>query len=703
MNLIDELSRLPDGWGYVAVGGHKNAYQDDWQNNPLTKDSLVAELQSGRARAIGVCCGVHSGGLLFLDHDGKSASALLREWGCPLSSLPRSWVVRSGRDGRMQVIYQVPEQYWHAIQTRKYKTGVIDEDGKPEQVELRWNGCQSVVAGAHPQTPGYYWVDGHGPGDREIAEAPLCLIERMLKPEPAKQPAPLLRLQPLSSSSDTDSDRARSYLDALSTARADDYDDWIQVGMALHSVGDDSLLDDWEHWSAQSAKYKPSDCQRKWRSFKKSGIGLGTLGDMAKKDGWRGRSRADAAVVVATGATGSGSGGSSDGANREAAPMLEKPSKLEAAELLTLLRGRGNAIRYNIFTQEIEVNGKVVEGADRYYLKLAEMGYKVSKELAIDCLVQVANENPYDPVRLYLDHVAATTVPISIDRLATAYLRPEDNATAEPTIYDEMLKRTLIGAVARAFNPGCKHDTACVLMGDQGAYKSSFWQCLGGPFFSDALGDITTKDDIMVLHRSWIMEWAELDHVTNRKHAGQVKAFLSQSVDLLRVPYGKAVESFPRRGIIVGTTNKTAGFLVDETGNRRFWVIPTTKTQVDQIDTASLLLERDAIWSAAVQAYRSNEGNRLPSHMEIRITEENNNYVIDSPWRSPIIDYLARRKSTDVLTIEEILIDAIKKPLERQSRADQMQVASILKDLGLVKRREPSGRRRWHYVAVQPG
>jgi predicted P-loop ATPase len=173
------------------------------------------------------------------------------------------------------------------------------------------------------------------------------------------------------------------------------------------------------------------------------------------------------------------------------------------------------------------------------------MGYKVSKELAIDCLVQVANENLYDPVREYLEWCANTTDPAYIDRLSTAYLRPGDEAQSEPTIYDEMLKRTLIGAVARAFNPGCKHDTACVIMGDQGAYKSSFWQCLGGPFFSDALGDITTKDDIMVLHRSWMMEWAELDHITNRKHAGQVKAFLSQAVDLLRVPYGKAVESFP--------------------------------------------------------------------------------------------------------------------------------------------------------------
>ncbi|NCW70253.1 MAG: hypothetical protein EBV86_17140, partial [Marivivens sp.] len=420
-------------------------------------------------------------------------------------------------------------------------------------------------AGAHPSTNGYFWVKGHGPGDRDIAEAPLCLIEKMLKPKP--QPAPVAQRSQLAlSSGDSDSNRARSFLAVLSAARADDYDDWIQVGMALHSVGDDSLLDDWEQWSAQSAKNKPSDCQRKWRSFKKSGITLGTLGEMAKKDGWQSPRQRLVQVLPPVMATASGSSDGDDDdddGNRIPAPTLDKPSKLEAAELLILLRDKIRDIKYNLFTQEIEVNGKPVEGADRYYLRLAEMGFKVSKELAIDCLVQVANENQYDPVRQYLEYVAANVEPTCIDRLATTYLRPEDEATSEePTIYDEMLKRTLIGAVARAFNPGCKHDTACVLMGDQGAYKSSFWQCLGGQFFSDALGDISTKDDIMVLHRSWIMEWAELDHITNRKHAGQVKAFLSQGVDLLRVPYGKAVESFPRRGIIVGTTNKTAGFLV---------------------------------------------------------------------------------------------------------------------------------------------
>jgi predicted P-loop ATPase len=680
MTILDELARLPDGWGFVAVDGEKRPYQTKWQERPLTKAKLAAELKAGRARAIGVCCGVPSGGLLFLDHDGKSASTILREWGCPMSSLPRSWTVTSGRDGRFQVIYQVPKHYWDGIVTRKYKTGVTDAEGKPEQVELRWTGCQSVVAGDHPLTPGYHWVTKYTPDDLPIAEAPSELLERMLKPVATAVVLSEVR------SGDDDATRARSYLDALSAGRADDYDDWLAVGMALHSVGDDALLDDWEQWSAQSGKHKPSDCQRKWRSFKKSGITLGTLGDMAKKDGWRGASRQLASAAP-------------DADDEPAtAPILTKPQKLETAELLAYLRTTMDAIRFNTFTQQIEIKGQALEGAERFYLNLAEMGYKVGKELAIDCLVQVANENLYDPVTEYLNRNAREVEPTYIDRLATAYLRPGDEAQSEPTIYDEMLKRTLIGAVARAFSPGCKHDTACVIMGDQGAYKSSFWQCLGGPFFSDALGDITSKDDIMVLHRSWMMEWAELDHITNRKHAGQVKAFLSQAVDLLRVPYGKAVESFPRRGIIVGTTNKTAGFLVDETGNRRFWVIPTTKTQQDQINTAALLLERDAIWSAAVHAHRNGELSRLPLAMENRISEENDTYLIDSPWRSPIIEYLDRRVKVELLTSEEILEYAIKKPLERQSRADQMQVASILKDLGWVKKREATGRRRWHYV-----
>jgi predicted P-loop ATPase len=262
-----------------------------------------------------------------------------------------------------------------------------------------------------------------------------------------------------------------------------------------------------------------------------------------------------------------------------------------------------------------------------------------------------------------------------------------------------MIKATLIAAVRRIFEPGCKHDSACVLMGTQGCGKSTFWRNLGGLWFSDALRDIGSKDDLMVLHRSWIMEWAELDHITGRKHAGQIKAFLTQQTDMFRAPYQRATESFPRRSIIVGSTNRDTGFLVDDTGNRRFWVIPVTATPHISVD--GLLLERDAIWAAAVAAYRNGEPNHLSREHAQQVDAENETYLVDSPWKAAIQEWLTNRRSVEPITSEAILTQAINKPVERQGRADQMQVASILRDLGYEKKRQwLEGRNKW--VFVQP-
>ena len=133
-------------------------YQPEWQKHPLDREQLTAEITAGRAVAVGVLAGPASGGLLFVDHDGLGASEILEQIGAPLRDLPKSWAVTSGRDGRLQIIYKVPEQYWSEISTKKIKSGKFDEEGKQEQLELRWSGCQSVVAGAHPSTSGYRWL-----------------------------------------------------------------------------------------------------------------------------------------------------------------------------------------------------------------------------------------------------------------------------------------------------------------------------------------------------------------------------------------------------------------------------------------------------------------------------------------------------------------------------------------------------------------
>ena len=237
-----------------------------------------------------------------------------------------------------------------------------------------------------------------------------------------------------------------------------------------------------------------------------------------------------------------------------------------------------------------------------------------------------------------MNKVYKTVSPAYIDRLASTYLRPEDAHLPEPTIYDDMLKKTLIAAVTRAYEPPHKFDNACVLLGEQGSRKSTFWSVLGGEFFSDGLRDINGKDSLMILHRSWICEMAELEAVTSKKMAGEIKSFLSQETDVFRVPYGKVTEAFPRRGIIVGSTNRHDGFLVDETGNRRFWIIKLGENIgiENPIDCEGLLAERDSIWSAVVMAYKNGETTYLTKENELKVNEENLDYLIESPWKAVI-------------------------------------------------------------------
>jgi hypothetical protein len=720
-DLLEQLQALPDDWALVAVGNNKRPYQPEWQHNPLTKKQVAAEIRAGRAKAVGVLAGPASGGLLFVDHDGISATEVLENLGAPLRDLPKSIACTSGRDGRFQIVYRVPADYWDAIKTRRIKSGKEDADGKAELLELRWTGCQSVVIGAHPSTNGYRWLKGRSPAEQLIADAPTVLLEQMLgAPEP--DPAPLLAPQP--------PQPAQSIAGAtvpLLDFVARDTRELIESGGSPGCWNDDQLrlsldLRGTEAWllaqgvkpditanqayalhiAAARTKARDFDERKAWHRFdgaEKHGPTPATPVDKLN-DRLRYHTRTQRQVLPYTPPQPQQKPQPEQPAPAQPAPpeqqqqqpyapSFAKPQKLEAGELLAMLRSQahGGRIRFNRYSQNIELDGAVMEGAERFYLSLAEQGFKVSKDLALDCLIQVAHENPYDPVRLYLEHVADTVAPTYIGGLATAYLRPEDAAATEPTLYDHMLRCTLIGAVRRVFEPGCKHDTACVLMGDQGARKSSFWSALGGPFFSDALGDISTKDDLMVLHRSWIMEWAELDHIMGRKHAGQVKAFLSQSTDLFRVPYGKATEAFPRRGIIVGSTNRQTGFLVDDTGNRRFWVIPTTRTEADPIDTPTLMAERDAIWSAAVHAYRSGEANFLPAHLAAQVTQENEGYRVENPWLPAVQQWLDQRILGEHITTERILIEAIQKPIERQTRADQMAVADLLGSLGYSQKR----------------
>jgi hypothetical protein len=235
----------------------------------------------------GIRTGTVSGGIVAMDFDGPSAMQKALE----LSRgelLPDTVSFTSNRPGREQRLYTIPEQYWGKVKTVKIKTDVFGDDGKPEQLELRWDGCQSVLPpSVHPTTGNYRWR--RSPTEVAIAPAPMWVIEAMLiesEPQQSERYVTAYARKARTGEEWTNEEWALSYLSALSPYRADDYDHWVSVGMALHSVSD-SLLADWDNWSRQSTKYSPGCCEKKWKSFKRQGVAIGSLAHMAKQDGWR--------------------------------------------------------------------------------------------------------------------------------------------------------------------------------------------------------------------------------------------------------------------------------------------------------------------------------------------------------------------------------------------------------------------------------
>mgnify|MGYP003655967219 CR=1 FL=1 len=87
--------------------------------------------------------------------------------------------------------------------------------------------------------------------------------------------------------------------------------------------------------------------------------------------------------------------------------------------------------------------------------------------------------------------------------------------------------------------PGCKADCVLILVGPQGARKSTTFRILGSPeYFCDTPMDIGSSNAYMQIHRAWIYEVAELDSIRRARNSS-TKAFLTP----IRTPDGDAEEA----------------------------------------------------------------------------------------------------------------------------------------------------------------
>lgn len=349
----------------------------------------------------------------------------------------------------------------------------------------------------------------------------------------------------------------------------------------------------------------------------------------------------------------------------------EKPRLLKEYELIKSTFG--DRLRFNTLFKHIELDGEEfpVDMAKINFLVDHDLKLKSNRQDLADATVKIAKLNTYNPIVEYLNRVAYQHGPSIkiLEGIAERYF-----GTLNP-IHQAVLVKFLIGAVARAYNPGCKLDTALILQGAQGTGKSSFFRVLASePWFDDSFGNSSDKDERLKLHQAWFIEWAELETLFKRKDIAQVKAFITTQSDKVRPPYGRVTETMRRGSVFVGTTNQS-DFLTDSTGNRRFWVISTQQS----IDIERLTQERDRIWAAAVAYYKMDVPWWLTKDEESAMAEERKNYEYHDIWEDEIADYVEFKT---VVSIPEILENRFKISLDRHERKLSNRVRDCLVKLG---------------------
>jgi putative DNA primase/helicase len=312
-------------------------------------------------------------------------------------------------------------------------------------------------------------------------------------------------------------------------------------------------------------------------------------------------------------------------------------------------------------------------------------GFDPTERHVNDAVRQLCRENRFDPVREYLDGLKWDGTE-RLDTWLVTYLGAKDTP-----LHSAFGRLTLVAAVRRARQPGCKKDEVLVLEGPEGKNKSTAILVLAGgeAYFSDQpiLG-LNDREQQERMRGTWLFEVADLNGM-KKAEVDHVKAFCSRTHDRARPAYGHALVELPCRCIFIGTTNDQA-YLKSQTGNRRFWPVAAGK-----IDIAALRRDRDQLWAEAATIEATGVALTLPTELWADAAEEQDARRVVDVWEERIDEYLAARTET---SLAEVLESALEIPPSKQTQIEQNRVAACLRQLGFERYQKRDGKRRlWRY------
>ena len=337
----------------------------------------------------------------------------------------------------------------------------------------------------------------------------------------------------------------------------------------------------------------------------------------------------------------------------------------------------GVTLKYDAFSaREFYINGS---GGPKLFDDALEAGIRVDihdkfgfapgRDALRDVTVTMARASSFHPVIEYLNSLTWDGTP----RLDTWLIRL---AGAKDEPYTRAVSRlTLIAAVRRVRQPGCKFDEMLVLINpDQGTNKSSALAVLAvkPEWFTDSLPlHANNQQTIEALAGKWIVECAELQGM-RQSDVETLKAFLSRQADRARMAYGHHPVTAPRQCVFFATTNSDA-FLRDRT-NRRFWPV-----RVGRVDADALGSEVEQLWAEAAYAESQGESIRLHPDLWPAAAERQEEARVGEVWTEILIEALGG------MTGRLAVIDAwrIIGPNEQQRNAfDGAKLVECMREIG---------------------
>ena len=270
---------------------------------------------------------------------------------------------------------------------------------------------------------------------------------------------------------------------------------------------------------------------------------------------------------------------------------------------------------------------------------------KAQKEVRMQDLHSVIESDfvpEYHPFREYLEHLPPWRED-DADHIMGLSLSVNVKGDAdEQLLFYEYLKKWLVAMVASWVNPEVVNNVMLVLIGEQGSYKTTWFNYLLPPelkryFYTKTNANRMTKDDLLTLSQYGLVCCEELDTM-RPSELNQLKAAMTMPAIDERAAYARHKEHREHIASFCGTGNNVQ-FLSDTTGNRRW--LPFEVSSIDS--PRSSPFDYEGIYSQAYALYRqgfrywfdADEVRRLARHNEQFETPSLEKELIDQYFRRP--------------------------------------------------------------------